>query len=229
MTRLYSHPFTRARELLAEDDAARETKLARETREADRLRRNAGELKNVGINSGSDLLLKKSKQLRDRAAALEQTLRPAPERSGDIRLANRGTHAKVHAGAGTVSTSRSGWADAVPHRQAGRLPAGSHRGARPQRRWQVATGAAVAPALSGGDVPGIRASPSIVMGYVDQLMSHLPDAMTPHGFISDRFRPGDQRTVSLLAGAGFNVDMQRRRSHVCHRDRRRGSGCWRCG
>jgi ATPase subunit of ABC transporter with duplicated ATPase domains len=59
-------------------------------------------------------------------------------------------------------------------------------------------------------VPGLRASASIVMGYVDQLMSHLPDAMTPHGFISDRFRPGDQRTISLLAGSGFSVDMQRR-------------------
>ena len=56
----------------------------------------------------------------------------------------------------------------------------------------------------------MRASPSIVMGYVDQLMSHLPDAMTPHDFISGTFRPGDQRSVSLLAGAGFNVDMQRR-------------------
>jgi ATPase subunit of ABC transporter with duplicated ATPase domains len=65
-------------------------------------------------------------------------------------------------------------------------------------------------ALTGGDVPGLRASASIATGYVDQLMSHLPDAMTPHGFISDRFRPGDQRTISLLAGAGFSVDMQRR-------------------
>ncbi len=59
-------------------------------------------------------------------------------------------------------------------------------------------------------MPGLRASPTIVMGYVDQLMSHLPDATTPHGFIGDQFRPGDQRAVSLLAGAGFTVDMQRR-------------------
>jgi len=56
----------------------------------------------------------------------------------------------------------------------------------------------------------LRASTSIVVGYIDQLMSHLPDAMTPHGFISDRFRPGDQRTISLLASSGFSVDMQRR-------------------
>ena len=65
-------------------------------------------------------------------------------------------------------------------------------------------------ALTGGDVPGLRASPSIVLGYVDQLMSHLSDTATPHGFISDAFRPGDQRTIRFLAGAGFTVDMQRR-------------------
>ena len=65
-------------------------------------------------------------------------------------------------------------------------------------------------ALAGEDVAGVRASPSIVLGYVDQLMSHLPDASTPHGFISGTFRPGDQRTISLLASAGFSVEMQRR-------------------
>ena len=65
-------------------------------------------------------------------------------------------------------------------------------------------------ALEGDEVPGLRASPTIVMGYVDQLMSHLPEAATPYGFIGDQFRPGDQRAVSLLAGAGFSMDMQRR-------------------
>jgi ATPase subunit of ABC transporter with duplicated ATPase domains len=65
-------------------------------------------------------------------------------------------------------------------------------------------------ALNGEDVPGVRASASVVVGYVDQLMSHLPDAMTPCDFISERFRPGDQRTIRLLAGAGLSVDLQRR-------------------
>ena len=64
--------------------------------------------------------------------------------------------------------------------------------------------------LNGEETPGVRASPSIVMGYVDQLMSHLPEASTPHEYISGTFRPGDQRTISLLASAGFSVDMQRR-------------------
>jgi ATPase subunit of ABC transporter with duplicated ATPase domains len=64
--------------------------------------------------------------------------------------------------------------------------------------------------LNGEETNGVRASPSIVMGYVDQLMSHLPETSTPHEYISGTFRPGDQRTISLLASAGFSVDMQRR-------------------
>jgi len=95
-SRIYAHAYTRARRLLAEDDAAQEAQLARDARELERLRRNANELKNVGINSGSDLLLRKSKQLRQRATALEQTLASVhSERNGDIRLVNRGTHARL--------------------------------------------------------------------------------------------------------------------------------------
>ena len=211
VSRLYAHPYTRARHLLAEDDAAQEAKLAKDTREVDRLRRNANELKNVGINSGSDLLLKKSKQLRERAAALEQTLASVhAERSGDIRLANRGTHAKVMLALAGVDVRapdgrmlfRIDKLDIFQQDRIvllGRNGVGKSQFVRLLRR-----------ALAGDEVPGLRASPSIVVGYVDQLMSHLPDAATPHGFISDAFRPGDQRAVSLLAGAGFGVDMQRR-------------------
>ncbi len=64
---------------------------------AQQLRRQAAKLNNIGINSGSDLLVVKTKQLKQRADRLEDTARPAhQERSaGTIKLANRGTHAKV--------------------------------------------------------------------------------------------------------------------------------------
>lgn len=211
VSRIYAHPFTRARQLLDDDDAAQEAKLAKETREVNRLRRNANELKNVGINSGSDLLLKKSKHLRERADALEQTMNAThAERTGDIRLSNRGTHAKLMLALVEVEVRtpdarllfRVGKLDIFQQERLvllGRNGVGKSQFVQLLRR-----------ALNGDDVPGVRASPSIVLGYVDQLMSHLPDAATPHAFISGAFRPGDQRTTSLLAGAGFSVDMQRR-------------------
>lgn len=67
-SRLYAHPYTAARDLLAADDARQELVFTREMKEADRLRQNAGKLKNIGVNSGSDLLLKKSKQLTAQSA-----------------------------------------------------------------------------------------------------------------------------------------------------------------
>ena len=207
----YAHPFSRARILLADDDAAHERILARDAKEAERLRANAGRLKNVGINSGSDLLLKKSKQLNARAEAIEQALRPAEKvRVGDIKLANRGTHAKVLVALDVVAvTTPTG----APLFRTGRLKifqgdrivvvgpngVGKSQFVRLLRR-----------AAEGADVAGITISPSLVLGYIDQAMSQLPADDTPLGFIAGTFRQGDQRSLSLLAGAGFDVETQRR-------------------
>jgi ATPase subunit of ABC transporter with duplicated ATPase domains len=60
----------------------------------------------------------------------------------------------------------------------------------------------------GVETPGLRCSPSIVLGYADQQMTQLPDQETPFGYITSRFSLGDQRSRSLLAGAGFPVVQQ---------------------
>jgi ATPase subunit of ABC transporter with duplicated ATPase domains len=210
--RVYAHPYTRARRLLAADDAAQATKLARDMQEVDRLRRNAGALRNVGVNSGSDLLQKKSMQLNRRAAALEQTLRPVhPERSGDIRLGNRGTHARRLLRLADVAVSAP---DGRPLFRVGelnvfqqdRIAVLGRNGSGKSQLVRLLRQALAEP----DSVAGIRASPSVVVGYVDQLMSHLPNAQTPRDFIGGSFRPGEQRTVGLLAGAGIAVELQQR-------------------
>jgi ATPase subunit of ABC transporter with duplicated ATPase domains len=170
-------------------------------------------------------------QLTRRAEALEQTLHPVHgERSGDIRLGNRGTHARLLLSLGDVVIAtpdgpelfRVGKLSVFQQDRIavlGRNGVGKSQFVRLLRR-----------SLAEPDsVPGVRASPSIVIGYVDQLMSHLPDADTPAGFINGSFRLGDQRTVSLLAGAGITVDISSGRSPGCHPVRRRGSACCRCG
>jgi ATPase subunit of ABC transporter with duplicated ATPase domains len=211
-SRVYAHPFTRARGLLEADDGAREAKLARETKEASRLRRSAGHLRNVGINSGSDTWLKKSKQLAERAAAIEDSLRPAEQvRTGDIRLVNRGTHARVLVALENVPVCtpdgrvlfNTGTLKIFQHDRIvvmGANGVGKSRFVHLLRRAM----------LDGEMVSGVTVSPSVVVGYLDQLMSQLPSAETPHGFVAGTFRPGDQRAVSLLAGAGFDIDTQRR-------------------
>jgi ATPase subunit of ABC transporter with duplicated ATPase domains len=210
-SRAYAHPFNVARGLLRDDDTMRETKLARDAKEASRLRRSAGHHRNVGINSGSDLWLKKAKQLTERAEAIEQSLRPSERtRTGDIRLTNRGTHAKVLIALDDVAIETP---DGRPLFLIGTLKIF-------QRDRIVVSGAngvgksvfvrLLRRAVEGEKIPGITVSPSVVAGYVDQQMSQLPSEETLLGFVTGQFRPGDQRGVSLLAGAGFDFDAQRR-------------------
>jgi ATPase subunit of ABC transporter with duplicated ATPase domains len=210
-SRLYAHPFSRARSLLEDDDTAHETKLARDAKEAGRLRRSAGHMRNVGINSGSDAWLKKSKQLAERAEAIEQSLRPlVPTRAGDIRLTNRGTHARVLITLDDIPIQtppgqtlfRTG---VLRIFQRDRIVVSGANGVGKSLFVRL-----VRRAVDGEEIPGITINPSVVVGYVDQQMSQLPPAETLLGFISGKFRLGDQRGVSLLAGAGFDFAAQSR-------------------
>ena len=96
-SQIFSLPYTRARAALREADASDQRRYQHDLKTAQQLRQQAAKLNNIGINSGSDLLLSKTRQLKQRADKLEDAAKPAHlERSaGTIRLANRGTHAKV--------------------------------------------------------------------------------------------------------------------------------------
>ena len=209
LSRLYAHPYFTARKLLADDDAAEAAKLARDAKEAVRLRQSAAALRNVGINSRSDAAQKKSMQMAQRAEALEETLRPAHNlRSADIRLASRQTHARVLAAVDDLvvrtpdgrALFRTGKLEV---RQQDRLVLLGRNGVGKSRLVALLRQAMTEP----DGVPGGRVSPSAVLGYLDQQMSQLPPRETPHDFIAG-FRIGDPRTRSLLAGAGFAIDKQ---------------------
>lgn len=209
-SRLYAHPYTRARQLLAEDEAAESRVFAKGAKEAERLRRHAAELRNVGVNSGSDLLQKKSKQLRNRAEKVEQGLRAVPKtRSGEIRLATRETHAKVLIAIRDCTvTSPAGERlfriERLDIRQGDRLILAGANGTGKSSLLGLLARAFTT------EVPGIRVSPGLVLGHVDQAMTHLPPAETPHRLVAARGDTGDQRATSLLAAAGIGVEAQGR-------------------
>ncbi len=208
LSRIYAHPYSRARALLADDDAAQDRKHAKDAKEVDRLRRNAGELRNVGVNSGSDLLQKKSMHLRDRAERLEQTLRPAHvERSGAIHLASRPIHAKILAAFRDVTVQAPDGRplfriDKLDIRQGDRVVLLGRNGAGKSSCLAMLCRALTHP------VPGLQLSPSVAPGVTDQNMAHLPDAHTPRRFIAARAGVGDAQATRLLAGAGIGVDAQ---------------------
>ncbi|WP_424929923.1 ABC-F family ATP-binding cassette domain-containing protein [Amaricoccus tamworthensis] len=206
---LFPLPFTPARAALSERDAAEARRFENDMKQAEQLRRQAAKLKNIGVNSGSDLLITKTKQLRERADRLEEAARPAhTERSaGSIRLANTASHAKALVTIDGVDVTT---ADGRRLFSTARL--WINRGDRIVVMGSNGTGKShlismVHRSLS-ADVPGIRANPSIVVGHADQGMTHLDDAASPLEAITSRFDVGDKRARSLLVGAGFEIGVQ---------------------
>ena len=209
-SRDFALPYGPARAALEEADAALAAQNERDLKEADKLRRQAAKLTNIGINSGSDLLTVKAKQLKDRAARIEGAVREQhKERSGEIRLGNSGTHARLMLALEAVTISRP---DGVPLFKIDKLHIfqgdrivllGPNGAGKTQLVKRIA--AAIRAPEAGS---GIRATPSLVLGYGDQEMSQLPERDSPAEFISTRFDVADQRARSLLAAAGLSIEQQ---------------------
>jgi len=207
----FALPFSRARIALAEAHEAAEAQRERVLREAERLRKQAAKLTNIGINSGSDLLVVKSRYLRERAARIEAAVAEVHrERSGDIRLANAGAQAKVMMAFEDVQVTAPGGRmlfgiDKLHIFQGDRVVLLGANGTGKSQLLRL-----VHRALCGESVAGLRTSPQAICGYLDQALSLLPEKQTPTEVLQ-RFDIGDQRRRSLLAGAGFSVEHQGRR------------------
>jgi ATPase subunit of ABC transporter with duplicated ATPase domains len=209
---VFSLPYSRARAALDEADASDARRYEKDMKTVEQLRKQAAKLNNIGINSGSDLLVVKTKQLKQRAEKLEEAARPAHlERSaGAIRLANRGTHAKVLV---TLEDAEVKTPDGSLLLRTGRqfICQGDRivllglNGAGKSRLVAMLKAAIAEPETARA---GIKATPSLVLGYGDQLLADLSDADTPLQTIIRRFDVGDQRARALLAGAGMTIEMQ---------------------
>lgn len=213
-SKVFGFPYAKARVALDEADEAQARRYERDLKTADQLRQQAAKLKNIGINSGSDLLVVKTKQLKDRADKLEDGAKPAHlERSaGAIRLAHRSTHAKVLLTLKDVPVTtpdgtllfRTGQQFIC---QGDRIVLLGHNGAGKTRLVSLLRQAIVEPSVI---IEGITATPSLVLGYGDQSLSDLDDRRTPFETIIHRFDIGDQRARTLLAGVGMTIKMQGR-------------------
>lgn len=209
-SRYFALPYSAARQALEEGDTADAAKLERELKDAKQLRKQAAKLTNIGINSGSDLLTVKAKQLKDRAAKIEASATAVhKERSGEIRLGNSGTHAKVLLAVEDVSvTTPAGEMlfriDKLHVFQGDRIVLLGRNGTGKSQLVRM-----IHRAMTGTPVVGIKVTPSVVLGYTDQDLSNLPQTATPSDIVA-KFKVGDQRARALLAGAGFAVEKQER-------------------
>ena len=208
-SRVFQVSYSHAREALTEADEADERKFANDLNKAQQLRKQAAKLKNIGINSGSDLLVNKTKQLNERAAKIEAAAKPAhQERSaGDIRLTNSGTHAKalVTLDEVTVSTpdGRELYQTGLKWISKGDriVLLGSNGTGKTQLVRMIHR-------AINGEENAIRAAATLSEGYSDQHLSQLADDETPLQAVAGQFDVGDQRARGMLAGAGVNIQMQ---------------------
>jgi len=213
-SQMFSLPYTAARAALSEIDASNERRHQRDLKTAQQLRQRAAKLNNIGINSGSDLLLSKTKQLKQRAEKLEDAAKPAHiERSaGTVRLANRETHAKVLIALDNAAVEtpdgrllfRTGkqWIG-----KGDRIVLLGSNGAGKTLLVEMLRAAIENPDAAPA---GIRATQTIVLGHCDQALAGLADADTPMRTIVRRFDVGDRRARALLAGSGLTIEMQDR-------------------
>lgn len=209
---VFALPYSQARAALDESDASEERRYQRDMKTAQQLRQQAAKLNNIGINSGSDLLGVKTKQLKQRADRLEDAAKPAhlERSSGAIRLANRGTHAKVLL---TLDDATVEIPDGTPLFRTGkqficqgdRIVLLGANGVGKSRLVAMLRKAVMGVEPAPAD---IKATPSLVLGYGDQALADLSDSETPMRTIVRRFDVGDQRARALLAGAGMTIEMQ---------------------
>jgi ATPase subunit of ABC transporter with duplicated ATPase domains len=205
----FALPYTRALQALAQRDAARDRQFENDMSKVRALRQQAAKLKNIGINSGSDLLVTKTKQLSERADRLEEQARPAQqERSaGAIRLTNSGTHAKALV---TFVDPAISVPDGRLLFRTGRL--WIENGDRVALLGANGTGKTrlverLRTALAGTD-PDIRGAASLKLGYSDQALSQLDAFATPWEAVKQSGDLTDHHARAQLAGAGIAIDAQ---------------------
>ena len=217
-SRDFALTYTPARAALDEADAADARRHANDLARADQLRRQAAKLKNIGINSGSDLLTVKTRQLTERAGRIEAAAQPAhrDRSAGTIRLESAGSHAKALV---SLDNARIAAPDGRVLFGSGRLwiepgdrvvllgpnGAGKTQMVRAVRLACMEQAGATAGATAGA----IRAAPSVVPGYSDQMLAELPDRATPFALVS-ALTQADAVARSQLAGAGIAPDWQGR-------------------
>jgi ATPase subunit of ABC transporter with duplicated ATPase domains len=200
----FALPYSKALHALQERDAARDRQFENDMRKVKALRQQAAKLKNIGINSGSDLLVVKTKQLSERADRLEEQARPGHrERSaGMIRLAGSDTHAKaliaIRDSAVVTPDGRTLFRTGPLWIEKGDRIA--LLGANGSGKTRFVT--RLRAALDGAD-PDIRGTASLKAGYCDQSLSQLDAWRTPWDAVKNSSDLGDQTARTVLAGAGI--------------------------
>ncbi|MCX6350640.1 MAG: ATP-binding cassette domain-containing protein [Bacteroidetes bacterium] len=208
----YKYSYSRARELLLEDDKSLASQRAKELEELERLQKSAHNLRQIGVDNYSAPALMKAKQIEKKAERLKAQLTAvyiAPKR--DVKLISSDTHAnrlvlieKVN----IVSPDNTllFHIEKLEIFQGDRLVIlGANGSGKSQFIHHLNR------AFSNRDLAkknGIFITPTAKLGYIDQHLSNLPLNKTLKDFICDVVILDQQKATSYLVSIGFPYDTQ---------------------
>lgn len=203
-------PYFRAVTALAEKDVAQGRKFENDKRKVKALRQQAAKLKNIGINSGSDLLVVKTKQLSERASKIEEGARPAHEErsAGLIRLSASDIHANalVTIDEGIFTLPNGTLLFRTPRLWINKHDRVAILGANGSGKSQLIK--RLCAAVEHSD-PKIRTAVNIKLGYSDQAFEQLSCFLTPWEAVKETSKIDDALARSHLAAAGISIDAQK--------------------
>lgn len=208
----FRHSYARAKALLDEQDQANLERREKDQKQLKRMQKSAHEMRQMGVNHFSDHKLHKAVLMERRAAKMEAEIADVHvETKRDIKINNRDGHAKVVVWLEDVLVKAP---DGTELFAIEKMDIKKHDrivllGRNGTGKTQFVTAIRRALDLAAHETgEGIRVSPSVVTGYMDQELSHLPLDISMKRYLSDRFSLADLEMTRMLTAAGFRRDNQ---------------------
>ncbi len=208
----YKYSYSRARELLFEDDKSAINQREKELYELERLQKSAHNLRQIGVDNYSAPALQKAKQIERKAEKLRAQLTAvynAPQR--DIKLSSSETYAnrlvlieKVDIKA--PDNKQLFHIEKLEIAQGDRLVILGVNGSGKSQFIQHLNRAFQQRDLA--KKQGISITPTAKLGYIDQHLSNLPLNKTIKDYILDISPMDHQKATSTLVSIGFSYEKQ---------------------
>ena len=204
----FAQPYSSARTLLAEEDTRTAKIRLNQEREAERLRKSAADLRRKGTDHFSDSLKQRAKKMQQRAEQVVQNFVPVyipPKRTIDLGV--RDMQAKTLIRLQDYAVTKPDGAllyiiKQMDVRQGDRIAILGANGTGKSQFLRLLV-RDLQRAQAGECIKGAYFTPSIALGYLDQLLANLPHSSTLIDYVCTQYALEQQSAIQHLIDVGF--------------------------